>query len=118
MTGWPTAALAAGAALGVDFLAAFEVAFGAGADGAGADGMSGPLRTTYEAMPDPRVVIAAGTDAVSGGLLRDGDQTTGGVGAVVPVDLWLPGSPPSPFGLLTALLIAVGRLTADRRRSR
>ena len=39
--------------------------------GAGARGMSGPLRTTYDGMPHPKVVIAVGTDAVSGGLLAD-----------------------------------------------
>jgi len=75
--------------------------------GAGTVGMTGPLRTTYEGMPDPRVVIAVGTDAVSGGLLSD--RLTGVDGAV-PVDVWLPGSPPSPFGILNALLIATGRL--------
>jgi Ni,Fe-hydrogenase III small subunit len=88
--------------------------------GAGSAGMAGPLRTTYEAMPDPRVVIAAGTDAVSGGLLSVGlnsvglnsDSATarGGVSGIVPVDVWVPGSPPSPFGILNALLIAVGRI--------
>ena len=78
--------------------------------GAGARGMTGPLRTTYDGMPDPKVVIAAGTDAVSGGLLRDSETVTAGVGATVPVDVWLPGSPPSPFGILNALLIAVGQL--------
>jgi Ni,Fe-hydrogenase III small subunit len=86
--------------------------------GAGAHGMSGPLRTTYDGMPDPKVVIAAGTDAVSGGLLAGGEAVTGGVGAIVPVDIWLAGSPPSPFGILNALLIAVGYLTPDGRRSR
>jgi Ni,Fe-hydrogenase III small subunit len=35
---------------------------------------------------------------------------TGGIAAMVPVDVWLPGSPPSPFGILNALLIAVGKL--------
>jgi Ni,Fe-hydrogenase III small subunit len=75
--------------------------------GAGVAGMTGPLRTTYEGMPDPRVVIAVGTDAVSGGLL--GDQLTG-VAGTVPVDIWVPGSPPPPFGILNALLIAVGKL--------
>ena len=78
--------------------------------GAGARGMTGPLRTTYDGMPDPKVVIAAGTDAVSGGLLRHTEIVTGGVEATVPVDIWLPGSPPSPFGILNALLIAVGQL--------
>ena len=75
--------------------------------GAGTAGMAGPLRTTYEGMPDPKVVIAAGTDAVSGGLLSD--RLTG-VAGTVPVDVWVPGSPPSPFGILNALLIATGKL--------
>jgi Ni,Fe-hydrogenase III small subunit/ferredoxin len=75
--------------------------------GAGTAGMTGPLRTTYEGMPDPKVVIAVGTDAVSGGLLSD--RLTG-VDGTVPVDVWVPGSPPSPFGILNALLIATGKL--------
>jgi Ni,Fe-hydrogenase III small subunit/ferredoxin len=75
--------------------------------GAGAAGMAGPLRATYDGMPDPRVVIAVGTDAVGGGLL--GDRLTG-VAGHVPVDVFVPGSPPSPFGILNALLIATGKL--------
>jgi len=101
--------------------------------GAGSVGMAGPLRTTYEAMPDPRIVIAAGTDAVSGGLLRPGEEsrseesrseesrseeTTGGVDATVPVDVFLAGSPPSPFGLINALLIAVGKLAGGGQGTR
>ena len=86
--------------------------------GAGARGMAGPLRTTYDGMPDPRVVIAVGTDAVSGGLLRESEAVTGGVAATVPVDVWLPGSPPSPFGILTALLIAVGQLASGGKGTR
>jgi Ni,Fe-hydrogenase III small subunit len=86
--------------------------------GAGANGMAAPLRTTYEAMPDPRVVIAAGTDAVSGGLLRDSEQTTGGVETTVPVDVFVAGSPPSPFGILNALLIAVGKLADGGKGTR
>jgi len=86
--------------------------------GVGARGMSGPLRVTYDGMPDPRVVIAAGTDAVSGGLLSQGEAVTAGIAATVPVDVWLPGSPPSPFGLLNALLMAVGRLAGGRKGTR
>jgi Ni,Fe-hydrogenase III small subunit/ferredoxin len=78
--------------------------------GAGARGMSGPLRTTYDGMPDPKVVIAVGADAVSGGLLSESEAVTGGIAATLPVDVWLPGSPPSPFGIINALLIAVGKL--------
>jgi len=78
--------------------------------GAGAHGMAEPLRRTYTGMPDPKIVIAVGTDAVSGGLAGGGYATAGGVGAVVPVDVWVPGSPPSPFSVLHALLAALGRL--------
>jgi Ni,Fe-hydrogenase III small subunit/ferredoxin len=81
--------------------------------GAGANGMAAPLRRTYDAMPDPKVVIAAGTDAVSGGLVSPSYATRGGVGDVVPVDVWVPGSPPSPFQLLHALLLGLGRLPAS-----
>jgi Ni,Fe-hydrogenase III small subunit len=69
-------------------------------------------------MPDPKVVIAAGTDAVSGGLLAGTAGVTSGVSATVPVDVWVPGSPPSPFGILNALLIAVGTLARGERRAR
>ena len=86
--------------------------------GAGARGMTGPLRTTYDAMPDPKIVIATGTDAVSGGLLGESEATTGGIAATVPVDIWLAGSPPSPFGIINALLVAVGQLADGGRGSR
>ena len=86
--------------------------------GAGARGMAGPLRTTYDAMPDQKIVIATGTDAVSGGLLAESESTTSGIAATVPVDIWLAGSPPSPFGIINALLIAVSKLASGGRRSR
>jgi Ni,Fe-hydrogenase III small subunit/ferredoxin len=79
------------------------------ATGAGARGMIEPLRQAYDAMPHPKVVIAVGTDAISGGLVSQ-PLTSGGVGAAVPVDVWLPGSPPAPFAILHAILLALGRL--------
>jgi Ni,Fe-hydrogenase III small subunit/ferredoxin len=78
--------------------------------GPGGRGMAGSLRETYEGMPDPKVVIAVGTDAVAGGIVSPSYATLGGVGEIVPVDVWLPGSPPSPFAILSALLLAVNRL--------
>lgn len=78
--------------------------------GAGAAGMAGPLRRTYDAMPEPRVVVAAGSDAASGGIIRSSPAVAGGVGPLVPVDVFVPGSPPSPFSLLHGLLLAVGIL--------
>lgn len=84
--------------------------------GAGAHGMAQPLRRTYEGMPEPKVVIAVGTDACSGGLLAGSYATSGGVGAVVGVDVWLAGSPPPPFSILYALLVALGRLPDGGKR--
>jgi Ni,Fe-hydrogenase III small subunit/ferredoxin len=81
--------------------------------GAGSHGMAEPLRRTVEATPRPLVVIAAGTDAVSGGLLAPGYATAGGIGELLEVDVWVPGSPPSPFSLLHALLLAVGRIAPE-----
>lgn len=75
--------------------------------GAGTAGMAGPLQCTYDAMPSPKIVLAAGTDAISGGLVHPTYATRGGVGSAVPVDVWVPGSPPSPFGLLHAILVGV-----------
>jgi Ni,Fe-hydrogenase III small subunit len=86
--------------------------------GAGSAGMAGPLRTTYDGMPDPKVVIAVGTDAASGGLLAGRGSGTAGVSGTVPVDVWVPGSPPPPFGILNALLIAVGKLAYGQRGTR
>jgi Ni,Fe-hydrogenase III small subunit/ferredoxin len=86
--------------------------------GSGARGMAGPLRQTYDAVPSPKVVIAIGSDAVGGGIVSPSYATSGGIGGIVPVDVWLPGSPPSPFAILSALLLALDRLpAADSARS-
>ncbi|MGH8979720.1 MAG: 4Fe-4S domain-containing protein [Acidimicrobiales bacterium] len=78
--------------------------------GVGTPGMMGPLRETYDVMPEPKVVIAAGVDATSGGLVGSGYASLGGIGDLLPVDVFVPGSPPTPFGLLYAILLAIGRL--------
>src|SRR3984885_2632067 len=78
--------------------------------GAGARGMTEPLRRTYEGMPDPKIVIAVGADAVSGGLIAPSYAVTGGVAATLPVDVFLPGSPPTPFSILHAILLGLGRI--------
>lgn len=72
--------------------------------------MAEPLRRTYEAMPFPKLVVAAGTSACSGGIFGVSYATLGGVDKVLPVDVYIPGSPPSPLALLHGLLLAVGRL--------
>jgi Ni,Fe-hydrogenase III small subunit/ferredoxin len=86
--------------------------------GAGAHGMAEPVRETYTAMPEPKVVIAVGADAVGGGLVSPSYATAAGIGGVVPVDVWLPGAPPSPFAILSALLLALDRLPAGAGAAR
>jgi Ni,Fe-hydrogenase III small subunit len=71
--------------------------------------MEEPLRRAYQAMPEPRVVIAAGTDACSGGIWTE-PEVRGGVHRVLPVDVYIPGDPPSPIALLHGLLLAAGRV--------
>lgn len=78
--------------------------------GVGTAGMAGPLRQTFDAMPEPKVVMAAGTDATSGGLVHPTYASGAGVGTFVPVDVWVPGSPPSPFAILHGILLAIGIL--------
>lgn len=80
--------------------------------GIGTAGMIEPLRRTLDGMPRPTVVIAAGTDAISGGLIGGGYTGSTGVGDIVPVDVWIPGSPASPFTLLHGILLALGRVPA------
>ncbi|HUA03223.1 MAG TPA: hypothetical protein VMB27_04915 [Solirubrobacteraceae bacterium] len=70
--------------------------------------MEAPLRRAYEAMPDPRVVVAAGTDACSGSIWTE-PEVLGGVDRVLPVDVYVPGDPPTPVALLHGLLLASGR---------
>lgn len=76
------------------------------------------LRTTFEAMPAPKLVVAAGTDAISGGLWAGSEVTRAGVDSVLPVDVYIPGSPPSPLALIDGLLLASGRRFAALDRGR
>lgn len=64
------------------------------------ENMRGPLIKTYEAMPDPKRVLAVGTCAISGGMFGKSFMSAGGVGMVLPVDLEVPGDPPPPLAIL------------------
>ena len=66
--------------------------------------MEEALKRTYEAMPEPRWVIASGACAIDGGPFGESYATVGGVHRVIPVDLSIPGCPPSPRQLLSGLL--------------
>jgi len=67
------------------------------------------LLETFNAMPSPRLVIAAGVEAISGAPFDKSYAVAGGVDQVLPVDIYIPGSPPSPLALLYGLMLATGR---------
>ena len=76
--------------------------------------MEAPLLRTYEAMPDPKLVVAVGACACSGGIFAGGPLTHAGLADVLPVDAYIPGCPPSPLALIQGLLVAIGRLEPRR----
>lgn len=73
------------------------------------ENMRGPLLKTYEAMPNPKRVIAVGACAITGGVFERTFMSAGGVGSVLPVDLDVPGEPPPPLAILHGLLVVTGR---------
>lgn len=79
--------------------------------------MERPLREAYAAMPDPRVVIAACGPACGGGIYGRSYATLGGVDRVLPVDVYVPGSPPPPLSLLYSILLALGRVEQKLERT-
>jgi Ni,Fe-hydrogenase III small subunit/NAD-dependent dihydropyrimidine dehydrogenase PreA subunit len=67
------------------------------------------LRRTYEAAPEPRIVVAVGACGCSGGIFGEATYAAvGGVDRVLPVDVYIPGCPPRPQAILNGLLVAMG----------
>jgi formate hydrogenlyase subunit 7 len=76
--------------------------------------MREPLLRTYEAMPDPKLVIAIGACACTGGMFSSSPALAGPLERVLPVDVFIPGCPPSPLTLLHGFLLALDRIEAAR----
>jgi Ni,Fe-hydrogenase III small subunit len=74
-----------------------------------------PLRRTYEATPDPKVVVAVGDCAKDCGAFKGSYAVAGPVDRVVPVDVYVAGCPPEPSDIMRAILQAVDRLEEKRR---
>lgn len=73
------------------------------------------LEKTWAAVAPPKIVIAVGACAISGGPFAGHPEAHDGAGAIVPVDLWVPGCPPHPLTILDGLLRLLGRIEAGTR---
>ncbi len=103
---------------GVQFVASPRHADGLVVTGPVPEAMRAALRATWEATPAPRLVIAVGACAISGGLFAHAPACVGGAEAAlgVPVDLFIPGCPPHPVTVLDGLLRLLGRVEGDALR--
>jgi Ni,Fe-hydrogenase III small subunit/formate hydrogenlyase subunit 6/NADH:ubiquinone oxidoreductase subunit I len=98
------------ARFGVQFVASPRHADGIVITGAVNVNMREALRKTYDAVPSPKIVIAVGACAVSGGPFRGSPQVADGVPHEIAVNLWVPGCPPHPLTILDGLLRLLGTI--------
>ena len=77
--------------------------------------MAVPLRKTYEATPDPKLVVAVGDCARTCGVFAGSYAVVGPVARIVPVDAYIDGCPPEPGEILQGILAALGRIEGGRR---
>jgi len=99
---------------GIQFVASPRHADGLVVTGPVSENMRTALLETYAAVPSPKLVIAVGACAISGGPYVDNPEVYNGCESLVPVDLYIPGCPPQPMTILDGLLRLLGRL--DKRQ--
>ncbi|MFA7253953.1 MAG: NADH-quinone oxidoreductase subunit NuoB [Patescibacteria group bacterium] len=76
--------------------------------------MQEALVKTYEATPDPKIVVAVGDDAIDGGIFKGSYAVLDGVDKVIPVDYYIQGDPPTPMTILVSLLEILEKLDAPK----
>jgi len=72
--------------------------------------MEKALKIAYDSTPEPKMVVAVGACACSGGIFGQNYATTGGVDSIVPVDVFIPGCPPRPQALIYGILMAINKI--------
>jgi Ni,Fe-hydrogenase III small subunit/Pyruvate/2-oxoacid:ferredoxin oxidoreductase delta subunit len=95
---------------GIQFVASPRHADGLLVTGPVTLAMRQALLATYDAAPSPRIVIAVGACAISGGPYLDHPEVENGAAGLLPVDLFVPGCPPHPWTILDGLLRLLGRI--------
>jgi Ni,Fe-hydrogenase III small subunit len=100
---------------GIQFVASPRHADGLLVTGPVSQAMVLALRKTYEAVAEPKIVIAVGACAISGGVYVGHRQCGNGVEGMLPVDLYIPGCPPHPLTILDGLLRLLGRIESGNR---
>jgi Ni,Fe-hydrogenase III small subunit/ferredoxin len=100
---------------GIQFVASPRHADGLLITGPVSQNMREALKICYDSTPAPKIVIAVGACAISGGPFRDHEEQCNGADQVVPVDLYIPGCPPHPWTILDGLLRILDKLTDKTR---
>jgi Ni,Fe-hydrogenase III small subunit/NAD-dependent dihydropyrimidine dehydrogenase PreA subunit len=101
---------------GIQIVASPRHADGLVVTGPVSENMREALRIAYEAIPEPKLVIAVGACAISGGPYVDNPEVHNGCASLLPVDLFIPGCPPHPMTILDGLLRLLGRLEAPKAK--